>query len=301
MTRYLFYDDEIANSKQYICSLGYVCTDDEGNELARDYELIDPESDFGYIETGIHGLTAEDTEGKRTFKEYCEETGFLQLLSNCVFVAHGARSADLSHLRKSLERYGMELPSIKVVDTKAMADCIDGPASSGLEDVCDYYGVQLEEHHNALEDALACSAIYWCMLDELEHDYEAEEYTPGETRRRAPKRKRPAGTLGLVNGSTQTIEELLDEIDTIGLLGDIESIADLGPCAMAFSGTANGMGKKDIEDLLKGKGYEPKSGPNGKTKFLAVGDNVGQSKIDAAKKRKVTIIALADLLDALMD
>lgn len=301
MTRYLFYDDEIANSKQYICSLGYVCTDDKGNELARGYELIDPESEYGFYETGIHGLTSADTDGKKTFKEYCEETNFLQLLSDCVFVAHGARSADLSHLRKSLERYGMELPHIKVIDTKAMADCIDGLSSSGLEDVCDHYGVQLKEHHNALEDALACCAIYWRMLTDLEQDYDAEDYIPGETRRRAPKRKRPAGTLGLVNGSTQTIEELLDEFETIGLLGDIESIVDLGPCAMVFSGTANGMGKKDIEDLLKGKGYEPKSGPNGKTRFLAVGDNVGQSKIDAAKKRRVTTIALADLLDALMD
>ena len=36
MTRYLFYDDEIANSKQYICSLGYVRTDDKGNEIELD-------------------------------------------------------------------------------------------------------------------------------------------------------------------------------------------------------------------------------------------------------------------------
>lgn len=301
MTHYLFYDDEIANSRQFICSLGYVCTDENNNELSSDYVLIDPESDFGWAETKVHGLTAIDVAGKSTLKDYCDTSGFLSLLRDCIFVAHGARSADLSHLRKSLEHYGLELPIIKVIDTKAMADCIDGPLSSKLEDVCAYYGVQIEEHHNAFEDAQACRAIYWHMVGDIESGYDPEDYVPGEVRGRAPRRMRPTGTLGLVNGSTQTIEELLDEFKQCDLLADVESVIDLGPCAMVFSGTANGMGKKDIEDFLKGKGYILKSGPNGITKFLAVGDNVGQSKIDAAKRRKVVAVALADLLDALMD
>lgn len=304
MTRYLFWDDETANSKQYICSLAYICTDEQGNELSRDYQLIDPEDDFGY-ETNIHGITAEDVAGKKNFRQYCESSDFLDLLGSCIFVAHSARSADLAHIRKSLDHYGIAMPPVRFIDTAEMAALLEGPASCGLDNVCEFLGVPLGRHHNALDDALACRDIFWHMHDGFGIVVEPKDYKPGEMSARTPRRTRPKGTLGLVNGSTETIEEVLDEFDSLGLLASIDDIVAMGPCAMKFSGVANGLQSKDIEAALQSRGYgsgkkrSVTGNPNKKTAFLAIGDNVGQSKIKDAKENGVRVIALADLLDAL--
>jgi DNA polymerase-3 subunit epsilon len=304
MTRYLFWDDETANRWQYICSLGYICTDEQGNELFRDYELIDPEDDFGF-ETNIHGITADDIAGKKNFRQYCEDNDFLDLLGGCIFVAHNARSADLAHIRKSLDRYGIALPPIRYIDTMEMAALLEGPVSCGLDDVCEYLGVPLGKHHNALDDALACRDIFWRMHNEFGIVAKPEDYRPGETSARVPRRTRPKGTLGLVNGSNETIEDVLEEFDSMGLLASIDDIVAMGPCAMKFSGVANGVPSKDIEAALQSRGYgsgkkrSVTGNLNKKTAFLAIGDNVGQSKIKDAKENGVHVIALADLLDAL--
>ena len=302
---YLFYDDEYANSNQYICSVGYVCTDEHGNELFRNYELIDPECDFGFFETQKHGLTRADVAGKMNFREFCEDTGLINLLERCIFVAHNAKGADLHHIRKSLAHYGLDMPRIRVIDTQDLASRITAFEGESLEAACAFYGIPLEEHHNALEDAVACCDIFWRMQEDLECGCNAEDYVPGVSGGRAPRRNRPNGTLGLVNGSEQTIEELLDEFDSLGLLADVNEVVELGPCAMKFSGVANGMSSSEIEIALQAKGYGSGANktvtgkPGRRTAFFAIGDNVGASKIDAAKDNCVHVVALADFLDAL--
>ena len=296
---YLFYDDEFANSNQFICSVAYICTDADGNELFREYELIDPECEFGYFESSKHGITKDDVVGKMNFSEFCDRSGFLELLKHCILVAHNAKGADCHHIRKSLARYGIDIPEIYFIDTQELADRISAFEGKSLEAACEYYDVPLRNHHHALEDAQACMSIYWKMAGELECIGEARAFEEPQIGWRATSQNISSSSSDTVHGLDKTIREVLAELEEEGRCLSREDIRRLGPCRMVFTGTACGMSKDAIKDYLVSKGYTVRGAVSGKTAFLAIGDNAGQTKIGAAFEHNTPVIALETLLEEL--
>ena len=291
---YLFYDDETANSAQLICSVAYVIGDGQGV-----YEFIDPKSEFSRYNTRIHGLTKADVMNKPTFAEFCEQNGFLKILSESVLVAHNAASADLYHIKKSLSSYGLDMPEVRYVDTMSFALSHDLPG--GLTDLCAHYDIALAAHHNALADALACREIFKHLAGEFgepEPVIWGTEASGARGSQKGTARRRIPGSLGYVHGSDQTIEDALLELERAGIRGSVESVGQIAGTHFVVTGSVPGFpGGKAIENELRRLGAKTSSSVSGKTQYIAIGDNAGPSKIAQAKEKHIPVITVNELLD----
>lgn len=122
------------------------------------YSLIDPEVPFSKRNTMIHGIRQEDVLGKPVFPEIWEKIGpFFN--EDTIFVAHNA-PFDVSVLKATLERYDVEEPHFQILDTvkysKAVLPDIENYRLNTLSELLQ---VELTNHHNALDDALATAKI----------------------------------------------------------------------------------------------------------------------------------------------
>lgn len=297
---YLFYDGETANRRQRICQIAYFATDFEGNPVGDAVsQLIDPESDFGAVQTGIHGIGPADVLGMPNLARFCEDADFLDLLDRYLLVAHNALGADRHHIAKSLAAYGIPTPSIVCVDTMRMARLNHLPEA--LPDLCSHFGIPFDarRHHDALEDAIACSKAFWAMEDMFGH-YTAGglRHESGPGRRRVPRRTVPRGGLGTVHGGGQTIEDVLAEAERDGRRGTPGTIDRLDGFHVAVSGFAPGYTREQLRDALGGYGIKVGGKPTSKSNLLAIGDNAGQDKIRRAVDIGLPVMTIQELLEA---
>lgn len=152
---------DVESPNQYhdkICQIGMVETDFDGNVIRSESSLVNPEADFFYINTNIHGITSDMVEDAPTLPEVWHE--FVDD-DHVYFVCHNA-CYDIPTLWKALYNYNIPVPRIDYADTKHMAQHSSyGFPNSRLKTVCDALGVSLDKHHDALCDATACMEIYW--------------------------------------------------------------------------------------------------------------------------------------------
>ena len=85
--RFLVIDVELANQNPHsICQIALVAYKD-GKEISKYSSLIDPEEDFFWMNLSIHGIDADDVEGKPTFVDLA--THFYDCLNGRICVSHG--------------------------------------------------------------------------------------------------------------------------------------------------------------------------------------------------------------------
>lgn len=155
---FVAFDFETANRQRAsACSLALTIVRD--NQIADQfYSLINPETDFDWRNTQIHGLTAVDVKDAPNFAELWEHINDI-FKTNRLVVAHNA-SFDNSVLKHSLERYEIELPHYMSLDTlKTSKKFYPDLKNHKLNTLCDEFNIPLEHHHNALDDSVACANI----------------------------------------------------------------------------------------------------------------------------------------------
>ncbi|MEG2531369.1 MAG: exonuclease domain-containing protein [Raoultibacter sp.] len=167
MDGYLFLDVEWADAKRHICSIAYQRTSYDGALLDSRYQLVNPLCDFDPMTQRVHGITEEMVAQEPTFDMvWNDELG--ELIESNVVVAHCAKTADCPALYRSLESFEMELPRLLYIDTGEMAKQVLGGRKYGLSTCCDYYGISLDQHHDALCDTNACRELFWRLAQEIE-------------------------------------------------------------------------------------------------------------------------------------
>ncbi|ANZ58436.1 exonuclease [Fructilactobacillus lindneri] len=122
------------------------------------YSLINPETDFNWRNVNVHGIHSEDVVDAPIFPEIWEiiKPFFKR---NRLVVAHNNRF-DNSVLRKSIERYRLPMPHYQTLDTvKTSRKFFPQFPNHKLNTVSSELGIELEHHHNALDDSLACANI----------------------------------------------------------------------------------------------------------------------------------------------
>lgn len=290
---YLFWDSETANPQQRVCQAAYCLTDFEGNPVGETVvSYVNPESEFSPWYVRVHGIHPGDVAGAPTFAQIWDANGLDGLMRDYIFVAHNAKSADLSHIRKSLAAYDIPLPEIEFLDTMQLA--IDRGLPGKLADLCAALGVELRDHHDAAADVLACRDAFWKLgIDAPEPEY----YDPGKGGSHGGRRI--FSGLGLVNGSTKTIEEALEEFEAKGLRGNPFEIDALEGLRVVVTGAVPGYDRDGIKVALKNAGAKVADSVSGKTQYLAIGGNAGQKKLDAAEERGVPVISVGELLEVL--
>ena len=120
------------------------------------YSLIQPpENLYNPQNTLIHGITPEDTALAPKFPDVWYEIN--HLFGEYPVVAHNARF-DMSVLAMCCKCWLITPPHFKYVDTMQLAKYII-PGSKGLKNCANYFEINLENHHNALDDAIVCAKV----------------------------------------------------------------------------------------------------------------------------------------------
>lgn len=152
-------DFETANSNlNSACSMGIA--------VVKDFEIIEekyflikpPSEDFSDINIRVHGITYEDVKDSLSFSELWPS--IIQYFNNTIVIAHNA-SFDMSVLKNCLEYYNLELPDFTYLDSMYISDlgCDCKNVDRKLVSRADYFGIPIENHHNALNDAKVAAQI----------------------------------------------------------------------------------------------------------------------------------------------
>ena len=102
-------------------------------------------------------MTYADVKDAPTFKEYWKIIE--DLFKNNVIVGHNI-TYDLSVISKALERYDIDAPVFNYYCTLKLSRKYINTNSYSLDSLCDLLKINLDNHHNALEDALASQQIF---------------------------------------------------------------------------------------------------------------------------------------------
>ena len=117
------------------------------------YSLIKPAPDErAVINTRIHGITEEMCADAPTFAELLP--WMEKFADGLPLVAHN--NTEKTVLEKACRFYGLTespLYQPELIDTYKIT-------GKSLSASCEEYGIELKEHHNALEDARACAELY---------------------------------------------------------------------------------------------------------------------------------------------
>ncbi len=175
------------------CSIGMVKYKD-GKIVDRYYSLIRPPFDYegksGKALTWVHGISEDMLVNEKTFAELLPEIeGFAEGLP---LVAHNA-SVEKCCIRDACAYYGIEtildynniidtLPLSREAETKT-GKVIEGQGTHSLDAVCNRFGVEVKNHHNALDDAEMCGGLmnaFYKILVENDMPTLLQEKAPNE-------------------------------------------------------------------------------------------------------------------------
>lgn len=150
-------DFETANpARASACAVGLAVIED-GVVVDTAYHLIRPRPlTFGYFETRVHGITAEDVAGAPEFPAVF--ASIRSYLGSHLLMAHN-QAFDVSVLKASAELYGLDLPAFDVLCTLELSRAVwRDRRGHKLSDVAGYLGLEFR-HHHAEDDALMAARI----------------------------------------------------------------------------------------------------------------------------------------------
>ncbi|AEV94867.1 3'-5' exonuclease [Pediococcus claussenii] len=152
-----------APNRDSACSIALTII--QNNQITDElYSLINPEVEFNWRNIQVHGIHEEDVVDAPTFPElwpYISEF----FTPDQIVVAHNA-SFDNSVLKKTLERYQIgRLPYLSIDTLKTSKQFYPFLPNHKLNTLCSSLGIELDHHHNALDDSKACANI---LLKETE-------------------------------------------------------------------------------------------------------------------------------------
>ncbi|WP_313770642.1 3'-5' exonuclease [Bacillus sp. S/N-304-OC-R1] len=160
---FIAFDFETANRFRHsICSVGMVFVEN-GRIVDSIYELINPEEEFDAFNIRIHGITDRDVQNAMTFDHFYQK--IKNKIGNKLMVAHNL-SFDGYALRDNLARYKVTPSYNQFLCTYQLSrKIIPGLSTYQLKALCQHFGINLANHHHALDDAEACARIMLKLID----------------------------------------------------------------------------------------------------------------------------------------
>jgi len=165
LDKFIAIDVETANFEpSSICSIAAVKVEN-GVIVDRRYSLVNPEPNYYSRRcSAVHGLTDEDTLDAPSFGTVW--SGWQSWLAGYRLIAHNA-PFDSKCIRSACRIYGLEAPcnwgcTLHAARVKIPRGILQ---SKSLDSLCDFFGIRLENHHNALADAEACAKLAVILVD----------------------------------------------------------------------------------------------------------------------------------------
>lgn len=153
---YIAFDVETPNrANNRISAIGITVIRE--NKIADEfYSLVDPQTHFDYFNTRLTGISDKTVKGAPDFAQVWEKIE--PIMNSGMLVAHNA-VFDLTVLRHCLNDYSIEWKkNVKYICTVQSGRKLLPGISHKLNDMCGYYGIQLD-HHHAASDSRACAEI----------------------------------------------------------------------------------------------------------------------------------------------
>ncbi len=170
--KYTFVDVEIPNLyNDCICAISMIVIED-GQEVVRVTEYINPKTFFSPNNIRIHHIRREDVKNARTLGEFWKDYG--QYFEKPYIIgAHNVMS-DVSVLNKDLARFHTEIHAVESIDTMDIVENFyyKGDFKTGDLKLCNIatkLGIELD-HHNPESDVNACYEIVRYMHDKMDMD-----------------------------------------------------------------------------------------------------------------------------------
>jgi DNA polymerase III subunit epsilon len=167
--RFYSLDVETANPDQAsICQIGIGIF--ENDKLVKTWKsYINPQDYFHWRFVEIHGIDSETVKRKPTFSRVYPK--LKRLLENNIVVHHSPFDRIAFH--KVFIKYGLEPFEVKWLDSvkvakKAFGDgCLEG--GYNLANLAAYLNIEFQ-HHDALEDSIACGIITTLAIKKIKTD-----------------------------------------------------------------------------------------------------------------------------------
>jgi DNA polymerase-3 subunit epsilon len=283
-------DFETANSNySSACSIGIAAVKDN-IIVETKYCLIQPPNNkFDEINISIHGITPDDVKDSPLFSEVWQEIKIY--FENDIVVAHNA-IFDMSVLKNCLIEYDLEIPNFKYICSIPFSTCACEGETIGrsLESRANYFGVDLGQHHNALDDAKTCaSLIIECMkvrkrkslksyLDTYKN-INVKDFLDITPQNEFKKEKIKFNRVAISEISATTI---------------VEKSSVLYGKDIVFTGELRSIERKQAMQLVVNLGAIIKSGVSSKTDYLVVGVQdksiVGEDGMSSKERKAYELI-----------
>ncbi|WP_235933430.1 exonuclease domain-containing protein [Corynebacterium qintianiae] len=165
------FDVETANPAWgSICQIGLVKVIG-GEEVERASWLCTPPpglEDFDPYNVSIHGISADAVAGAPPVAQRVDE--LVEFVGDLPLVAHNAQF-DATALRDACRAVGRAIPTVMFACTLAQARAVKlDVANHRLPTLAKHFGVALDNHHDACEDAAACAGIMIGLAREAGHE-----------------------------------------------------------------------------------------------------------------------------------
>ncbi|THE09513.1 DNA polymerase III subunit epsilon [Bacillus timonensis] len=282
MKNFIAFDFETANSSRHsICSVGMVFVKD-GKIVDSIYQLINPEEEFDEFNIGINNITPNNVKDAPTFNVFYNS--IKDKIDNQLMVAHYL-AFDGYALRDNLSKYQIQPCNNQLLCTYQLSKrLLIGQSSYSIKSLCQYYGIDLYNHHHALADARACAELMSKLIEEneledLESLFEKTRIRPGIL---SPEKFRSS----LVSKKKQKFD--LSEIE---VSEDADTTNPFFNKNIVFTGKLNVFTRKEAAQLVAAKGGKPQNGITKETNFIILGnfDDVmikgnKSSKLEKAEK-----------------
>lgn len=174
MKKVLYFDVEYANSKnQSICQMGLLSEYfPSGEPIFPEREIyINPEDGFEDNCIRIHGITNEKIKNEPNFSTIWEEIE--PYFTNSIVIGHNVAAADINALLKNCNRYKIDLPEIHYICTLDLAKkyiSAYNVQNYSLSTLCKYFNIDIDDSHNAFDDACACVDLFKTMVENFDID-----------------------------------------------------------------------------------------------------------------------------------
>ncbi|MGL4944541.1 MAG: exonuclease domain-containing protein [Thermoguttaceae bacterium] len=260
------------NYQSSACSIG-IAVVKNGQVVHRPfYSLIKPPPryEFDLQNVKLHGIRYDMVQDAPTFAE---------LWGNIKDFFHGSHvvahklSFDRSVLMACLQEYNLEEPAVLGWwDTLETSRKYLSLPDHKLPTVAAHLGIPLQQHHEALEDALACAKIAIALMNEYGDLADlARSVSDGKTRAKsATKRQRVKTDISIAEPDNR-----------------------FSGMTFVFTGALATMTRSQAELFVKEYGGKASSSVSSKTSFVVAGDAAG-SKLTKACELGVTVISEAE-------
>ncbi|MEX1003366.1 MAG: exonuclease domain-containing protein [Crocinitomicaceae bacterium] len=162
--RYSIIDIETTGDKPVnfkIIEIAIILHDGE-KELDRYHTMVNPEERINPFISRLTGIRDADVQNAPKFYEIAKT--IVEFTSGTVFVAHNI-SFDYTVVRREFRRLGFDyrLPHLCTVQTSRVL--LPGYPSYGLKKITKSLGIQLNNHHRAIQDTEATAELFSILFD----------------------------------------------------------------------------------------------------------------------------------------